>query len=191
MKLILGLALMASTFLIQAAQASDVRTESSPESQQRLMANELNADWQCTTHSFGRAYDGWGWDQQTPERQAVTNCISAGGDRVQCSRRVVCHMNNQNPPPPPYPPPYPPPPPPNYYYDWGQGQDGFGYCYEWTGNGQVLNGGQPVPNDYCEATSRSYYTWGRGQNGYTYCYHFTGRGTVMDHGQAAPISYCQ
>ena len=32
----------------------------------------------------------------------------------------------------------------NYaYYNWGRAQNGFGFCYQWAGNGQVLNGVAP------------------------------------------------
>jgi hypothetical protein len=102
-------------------------------------------------------------------------------------------------PPPPYrprppaPPPYRPAPPPyeRAYYDWGQGRDGFGYCYEWVRPGVVLNGGAAVANFLCEQVHPSYYNWGRGRNGYTYCYQWTPYHLIMNQGAAVAEYFCR
>ena len=82
--------------------------------------------------------------------------------------------------------PYPNPYPQNVYYDWGQGQDGFAYCYEYTADGRVLNAGQPVAPYNCEARHPSHATWGRGQDGWGYCFQYSPYNIVMNAGQ--PIS---
>lgn len=79
----------------------------------------------------------------------------------------------------------------NSYFDWGRGQNGWGYCYEWTHHGYVLNGGRPVPNSYCERRRPSQYDWSRGMNGWGYCYQWTPYGVVMNEGQPVPNSYCE
>jgi len=87
-------------------------------------------------------------------------------------------------PVPHYPPGYPPGT--GAYYNWGQGQDGWGHCYEWASNGGVLNEGQPVDNSFC---GQPYFQWGPGQDGYTHCYEFGGR-WVINEGQPVDNSYC-
>lgn len=76
-----------------------------------------------------------------------------------------------------------------HYFDWGQGQNGWGYCYEWA-NGYVLNGGRNVYNGYCEEVHPSHFDWGRGQDGYTYCYQFTPYNIAMNEGRPVHNSYC-
>lgn len=80
---------------------------------------------------------------------------------------------------------------PGYYFNWGQGRDGWGYCYQWTSNGQVLNNGMPVDNWNCEQGNPSLYNWGRGQNGWGYCYHYTPYGIAMDMGQPQSNYLCE
>ena len=77
------------------------------------------------------------------------------------------------------------------YFNWGRGRDGFGYCYEWTRNGQVLNGGQPVPEHLCERRNPSYFEWARARNGWGNCYRFTPYGVVMNQGQPQSYGYCE
>lgn len=77
------------------------------------------------------------------------------------------------------------------HYDWGRAQNGYGYCYEWTSQGYVLNGGQPIANFYCEQTRPSLYNWGRANNGYTYCYQWTPDGYAMNGGQPVANFYCR
>lgn len=77
------------------------------------------------------------------------------------------------------------------YYDWGRGQNGFGYCYEWAYPGAVLNGGQAMPNYLCESVNPSFYTWGRGRNGFGYCYQQTPNGYWMNEGQAQQNYLCE
>jgi hypothetical protein len=77
------------------------------------------------------------------------------------------------------------------HYDWGRGYDGWGYCYEYTNYGVVLNGGAAVGNYLCEATKPSSFDWGRGQNGWGYCYQYTPYGVPMNQGSAQPNSYCE
>ncbi|MEK6553656.1 MAG: hypothetical protein AABZ31_00305 [Bdellovibrionota bacterium] len=77
------------------------------------------------------------------------------------------------------------------YFDWGQGQDGFGYCYEWTRDGRVLNGGMPVADYNCEARRPAHYTWHRSVSGWGNCYRFTPSGLVMDRGQPKAYYNCE
>lgn len=72
------------------------------------------------------------------------------------------------------------------YYNWGQGRDGWGYCYEWTCDGYVLNNGQPQSNYNCDYNNPSRYDWGRGRDGWGYCYQWTPYGVAMN--QGAPQS---
>lgn len=75
------------------------------------------------------------------------------------------------------------------YFDWGRARNGWGYCYQWTRNGQVLNQGQPVQNYLCERTNPSYFAWGRAKNGFTYCYQWA-KGLALNEGQPVPNYYC-
>ncbi len=77
------------------------------------------------------------------------------------------------------------------YFDWGRGQDGYGYCYEYASTGDVLNQGRPQSNYYCERYSPSYFAWGRGMNGYGYCYQLTPRGDYMNLGQPQSNYQCE
>ena len=77
------------------------------------------------------------------------------------------------------------------YYNWGQGQDGWGYCYEWTCDGMVLNGGAPVANSDCDYYSPSYFNWGRGQDGGGHCYQWTPYGIAMNMGQPVGNDSCE
>ena len=80
---------------------------------------------------------------------------------------------------------------PGYYFNWGQGRDGWGYCYQWTSSGQVLNQGMPVDKWNCEQTNPSTYNWGRGQNGWGYCYHYTPYGIAMEQGMPTSNYLCE
>lgn len=77
------------------------------------------------------------------------------------------------------------------YFDWGRAQNGWGYCYEWTCAGDVLNQGQPVSNYACEAVRPSYFDWGRAQNGWGYCYQYTPQGLTMNAGQPVSNYSCE
>ncbi|MGE3682754.1 MAG: hypothetical protein AB7G93_13600 [Bdellovibrionales bacterium] len=77
------------------------------------------------------------------------------------------------------------------YYDWGQAQNGWGYCYQWTCDGRPLNGGRPVGNYLCEANQPSHYGWGRAQNGWGYCYRWTPKGVAMNGGQPVGNYLCE
>lgn len=77
------------------------------------------------------------------------------------------------------------------YFDWGRGRDGWGHCYEWTFDGRVLNGGQPVADYQCEMVAPSRYSWGRGMDGYTYCYRVTPNGLVLNQGRPVASYYCR
>ncbi|PIS10125.1 MAG: hypothetical protein COT73_11020 [Bdellovibrio sp. CG10_big_fil_rev_8_21_14_0_10_47_8] len=82
-------------------------------------------------------------------------------------------------------------PVPGDYYDWGRGRDGSGYCYQFTAEGYVLNGGAPVENSLCEAVKPSHPDWGRGRNGYGYCYRFTPSYLVMNQGTPIHNQQCE
>ena len=77
------------------------------------------------------------------------------------------------------------------YFNWGRAQNGFGYCYQWTSTGQLLNGGAAQPNFYCEQVNPSFFNWGRAQNGFGYCYQFTGTGLLMNLGQPQSNYSCE
>ncbi|MCO5143016.1 MAG: hypothetical protein M9962_08005 [Oligoflexia bacterium] len=77
------------------------------------------------------------------------------------------------------------------YYDWGVGRNGYGYCYEYTDYGDVLNGGQPVGNYNCEYSRPSEYNWGQGRNGFGYCYQRTPYGHFMNEGQPVGNYNCE
>lgn len=81
--------------------------------------------------------------------------------------------------------------PPYTYFDWGRGQNGWGYCYEFTSQGYVLNQGRPVHNANCEAVRPSYFDWGRGMDGYVYCYQWTPYRVAMNEGRPMHPSYCR
>ncbi len=80
---------------------------------------------------------------------------------------------------------------PGTYYDWGRGRDGFGYCYHWTRDGRVLNGGMPVDEYNCEARRPSFYDWARSVSGWGNCYRFTPTGLVMNQGQPQAYMNCE
>lgn len=84
-----------------------------------------------------------------------------------------------------------PVPPGGSYYDWGRGQNGWGYCYQWSYDGYILNGGQPVPNYLCESTHPSAYNWGRGMDGWGYCYQWTPYGVPMNEGRPVANYSCE
>jgi hypothetical protein len=77
------------------------------------------------------------------------------------------------------------------YYNWGRGQNGFGYCYQYTSYGSVLNGGRPVANQFCENTKPSYHNWGRGKDGFGYCYQYTPQGLAMYEGRPQSNYFCE
>lgn len=81
--------------------------------------------------------------------------------------------------------------PGNSYYDWGKGQNGWGYCYQWTNTGAPLNEGKPVDNSYCERENPSQYNWGKGQNGWGYCYQWTPYGVALNQGQPVSNYNCE
>lgn len=86
---------------------------------------------------------------------------------------------------------HPKPPNTGAYYDWGRGRDGTGYCYQFTSQGYVLNGGYPVDEQLCESIKPSHFNWARGQNGYGYCYQFTPDELVMQQGRPQQVEKCE
>jgi hypothetical protein len=83
------------------------------------------------------------------------------------------------------------PPNPGAVYHWGRGADGTGYCFEFTVDGQIQNGGRPVPEYLCEEFKPSYYDWAQANNGYGYCFQFTPQHLVMWQGRPIPNSNCE
>ncbi|MCB0422336.1 MAG: hypothetical protein KDD61_15160 [Bdellovibrionales bacterium] len=79
----------------------------------------------------------------------------------------------------------------NSYYAWGKAKNGWGYCYHWTRDGEVLNEGKPVDDRHCERVNPSIYDWGKGKNGWGYCYHWTPKGVAMDEGRPASNYLCE
>jgi hypothetical protein len=94
-------------------------------------------------------------------------------------QEVAVHLNS------------PPPGVDGAYYDWGRGNDGTGYCYQFTWDGYVLNGGAAQPNFYCEEIRPSHSDWGRGNDGWGYCYQFTPYDIVMNQGAAISNWTCE
>ncbi|MEM7645789.1 MAG: hypothetical protein AAF203_02665 [Pseudomonadota bacterium] len=78
-----------------------------------------------------------------------------------------------------------------FFFDWGQAQNGWGYCYKWASSGAVLNNGQPVPNFRCERVNPSRPRWGQAQNGWGYCYRYTPYGVAMFEGQPIDEYECE
>lgn len=76
------------------------------------------------------------------------------------------------------------------FYDWGRGQNGWGYCYQFDHYGYVMNNGRPVHPMNCERVHPSYFAWGNGMNGYTYCYQWTPYGIVTNEGRPVHPRYC-
>lgn len=77
------------------------------------------------------------------------------------------------------------------YYDWGQAVNGWGYCYQYTDSGVVLNGGRPVNNWYCERVRPSYFDWSTGRDGWGYCYQYTPYGIAMNTGNPVYNANCE
>ena len=77
------------------------------------------------------------------------------------------------------------------YYDWARSQNGWGNCYQWTTDGHVLNGGQPVSAYLCEANHPTSYRWARAQNGWGACYQYTPNGYVLNNGQPVSNYLCE
>ena len=84
-----------------------------------------------------------------------------------------------------------PPPGGQTYFDWGRGMDGYGYCYQFTWDGYVLNNGAAQPIGFCEQVRPSHFDWGRGNNGFGYCYQFTPQKLVMNRGAAQYNGNCE
>ena len=80
---------------------------------------------------------------------------------------------------------------PGTYYDWGQGRDGWGYCYQWNRRGDVLNGGMPVDEYNCESRRPSNFNWARSAYGWGNCYRFSPNGLVLNRGQAQSYYNCE
>ena len=143
----------------------------------------------CQTQSRGRFFQARDYEWRRAQQVAYGQCLGAGGISQECANFMRCQWIDDL--RPPVPPPVPPPAPPGYArYDWGQGQNGWGYCYEWTWDHHVLNGGRAVPNDYCERYRPSHYQWGRGRDNNTYCYQWTPYGLAMNEGRPVPNNYC-
>lgn len=78
------------------------------------------------------------------------------------------------------------------HYDWGRGRDGTGYCYQFTNQGDVLNGGYPVAEANCEAVRPSKADWGWDRRtGFGYCYQFTPDNLVMYQGRPQNYDICE
>ncbi len=77
------------------------------------------------------------------------------------------------------------------FYDWGRGQNGWGYCYQFDKYGYVMNNGRPVNNRMCERYNPSYYAWAYATNGYTYCFQFTPYNVVMNEGRSVHPRFCR
>lgn len=76
------------------------------------------------------------------------------------------------------------------HVNWGM-QNGMGYCYEWTNDGDVLNAGQPIPNENCSEILPMYSDWGFGENGFGYCYQFTPDGYVLNNAEKVEENFCE
>jgi len=76
------------------------------------------------------------------------------------------------------------------FYDWGRGQNGWGYCYQFDSHGYVMNLGRPVNNRMCERYNPSYYSWAHATNGYVYCFQFTPYSVVMNEVRSVHPRFC-
>ncbi len=99
-------------------------------------------------------------------------------------------------PPPLAPVTHHPPPPglsprPEYFFDWGRGNDGTGYCFEFDSAGYVMNQGRPVPENRCEAIVPTHFEWGQATNGFGYCFQFTPSHLVLWQGRPVNNQQCE
>lgn len=106
--------------------------------------------------------------------QAAQSDIYAGGQNISKLDDIPDHHNH-------------------YYtfFDWGRGQNGWGYCYEFDNHGYVLHNGRPMHPRNCEMVNPSYYDWGRGFDGYIYCYQWTPYHVIMNDGYAVNPRFCR
>lgn len=80
--------------------------------------------------------------------------------------------------------------PDNYtFFDWGQGQNGWGYCYEFDKRGYVLHNGRPVSAVGCQ-NNPSYYDWGSPFEDYRECYQWTPYNIKMNDGYPVDRRFC-
>lgn len=129
-------------------------------------------------------------DEASTVTSLLFSNIAESNDRYSPPRRPP---PPHRPPPPNRPPDNRPYPPPNRgsYFDWAQGNDGWGYCYEWTQNRDVLNNGYPVDNYNCERAYPSHFSWNRGTDGWGYCYQYTPYGHAMNSGRPVNNYSCE
>jgi hypothetical protein len=80
---------------------------------------------------------------------------------------------------------------PDSFFDWGRGNDGTGYCFEFSYDGYVLNGGHPVPENLCESRNPSHFEWGQASNGFGYCFQFTPNHLVLWQGRPVSNMQCE
>lgn len=148
--------------------------------------NNNQGQWTCSTRSKGRRYQASATTQAVAQNTVMNACVKGGGKLPQCQRRLQCSVTDGGFPVPPNPGPTQ-----SSYYDWGRGQDGYGYCYEYDYFGQVMNWGQAQDNWYCERVSPSHYTWGYySGSSQPYCFQVTPRGDVMNSGYPVANYLC-
>ncbi len=140
----------------------------------------------CTTRSRGRRYTVTSSSQAVAQQSVLRACVRGGGRDLQCRRNLACQIDDGG-----YPAPQPWPPRQDTYYNWGQGSNGYGYCFLYAWDGSPADQGYPQANQYCERVRPSHFAWGQGQNGLAHCYQVTPYNAVMNEGRAVDPSYCQ
>lgn len=76
------------------------------------------------------------------------------------------------------------------YYEWGLAPDGWGYCFQYTMEGHVLNGGHPVSELYCDYYNPPYFTWLQGPDAFTHCFKKSPQGYTLNRGRPVPDEFC-
>lgn len=170
----------------------------------------------CTTTFKGDSFVGQAPTQESAEQAAMAACLKHGGNLNDCRANMVCEIKGNDPHDGDQDQTGDPdqdgdqndpdqngdqdqdgdqnqgqPKHKKAYYDWGRGTNGYGYCYQFTPSGHVMNGGHPQPNVYCERARPSHFNWGRSWNGFVYCYQWTPYLAIMNDGRPVPPGYCR
>lgn len=170
----------------------------------------------CMTEIAGEEFTAFASTLHQARQKVLHACMQGGGSQKECNSNIECHVvggteqddgngqddgNNQDDQNDQDDPnqggqddpdqDHPKKPHGKIYYDWGRGHNGFGYCYAFDKNGNVLYWGKPQPDVYCERVKSSHFAWARSWNGYIYCYQFTPYLAVMNNGYPVHPGYCR
>jgi hypothetical protein len=138
--------------------------------------------WTCTTHSKGKktiAIMAESRDQAM--EAAIKHCILGGGYKNECNANVFCQISDDH---------HPGPTEMKPFFDFGRGENGYGYCYQFDANMQVMNKGMPVADFNCDLT-KSYYGWALHPDGELYCHRWTPYKHIMNKGQIVDAILCR